>query len=499
MDCTHLTQFRSRMTSRRVVLPLALGFALLVVGSARAQTTVGSLSNFDVVNDTGGECHGFEIELEGLSSKDVTYTFGAPYQRYGNPHIVDGVGRVYVHYESPYDPGTGTFVQATPVAPAGLMPGGHDCYMGGPIQSTVPYDKSGCEHFGVGITANPTKVVYRWLIADPLNPGKLQPSGTNVSIPAPAWNVLPPPAPGLPQVVQAVIPKAPPEDQREFGDAQWAKVFVTEAPEPQELHHLLSDDPAMPDKESGEVEIEWVLLQFDKNKDPQENELANEKPLGDGKESVTRRYEFYKYIGMYDPETNEALCENPTNPVQQVPERCGEQGPGGDWGVGEYIGAQMAAINVDQALAVLDPVLQEGQAGTLYPDRPLVFGGTGPYTITVMGDIPPGFDRDLLIATGVLSGTPLAGGKYTFTVDAKDSLGASVSGTFTLDIASTSCVGACSGGMEVTTADIISMVALGLGGDESMCPAGNPGGGPVTVDVIMTAMKHHMMGHCPMG
>jgi len=296
-----------------------------------------------------------------------------------------------------------------------------------------------------------------------------------------------------------VIPKEPPEDQREFGDAQWAKVFVTEAPEPQELHHLLSDDPAMPDKESGEVEIEWVLLQFDKNKDPQENELANEKPLGDGKESVTRRYEFYKYIGMYDPETNEALCENPTNPVQQVPERCGEQGPGGDWGVGEYIGAQMAAINVDQALAVLDPVLQEGQAGTLYPDRPLVFGGTGPYTITEMGDIPPGFDRDLLIATGVLSGTPLAGGKYTFTVDAKDSLGASVSGTFTLDIASTSCVGACSGGMEVTTADIISMVALGLGGDESMCPAGNPGGGPVTVDVIMTAMKHHMMGHCPMG
>jgi hypothetical protein len=500
MDFLHRRLSSCRVAPHCAVAALALGLLVAVARCVPAQTTVGSLSNFDVVNDTGGECHGFEIELDGLSSKDVTFTFGAPYQRYGNPQIVDGFDAhggpaAFVRYESPYNPGAGTFVQATPVAPAGLLPGGHDCYTGGPIVSQVPYDQSGCEHFGVGITANPTNVVYRWLIADPLNPGKLQPSGTNVSIPAPVWNVLPPPAPGLPQVIQAVIPKEPPEDQREFGEAQWAKVFVTESPEPQELHHLLSDDPNMPDKESGEVEIEWVLLQFDKNKDPQENELANEKPLGDGKESVTRRYEFYKYIGMYDQETHEALCEDPTKPAQQVPEKCGETGPSGDWGVGEYIGAQMAAINVDQGLAVLDKDLPHGHLGDAYPDRPLVFGGTGPYTIKVTGDLPPGFDFDLL--TGILSGTPTAGGTYTFTVDATDSLDVTVSQTFTLVIEST-CVGACGGGDQVQAGDLIRLVHDALGDGPTLCQAGNPGGGAVTIDVVMTAMQHHMMGHCPM-
>ena len=32
--------------------------------------------------------HGFEIELEGILASDVVYTFGAPYQRYGDPAIV---------------------------------------------------------------------------------------------------------------------------------------------------------------------------------------------------------------------------------------------------------------------------------------------------------------------------------------------------------------------------------------------------------------------------
>jgi hypothetical protein len=41
------------------------------------------------------------------------------------------------------------------------------------------------------------------------------------------WNVLPPPVPNNPPVVQAVIQAQPPE-AFEFGDAQWMKVFVRE-------------------------------------------------------------------------------------------------------------------------------------------------------------------------------------------------------------------------------------------------------------------------------
>jgi hypothetical protein len=81
----------------------ALLTSLLAINPASAQVTFGALSNFDVFNDTGGECHGFEIELDGVSAADVTYTFGAPYERYGNPALVDFAGGVYVRYQSQYD------------------------------------------------------------------------------------------------------------------------------------------------------------------------------------------------------------------------------------------------------------------------------------------------------------------------------------------------------------------------------------------------------------
>lgn len=50
-------------------------------GLAETATIYGSLGNFDVVNNTGRETHGFEIEIEGLQPVDVVYSFSA--QRYG--------------------------------------------------------------------------------------------------------------------------------------------------------------------------------------------------------------------------------------------------------------------------------------------------------------------------------------------------------------------------------------------------------------------------------
>ena len=290
----------------------------------------GSLSNFDVFNDTGQECHGFEIELDGLTSADITYTFGEPYERYGNPTVVEFAGGVYVRYASPYDAANQKFTQATPLAPNPITPtGGHACWTGG----SGDYLTSGCEHFGVGFNGNPTATVYRWLIADPANPGSLQPSGTKVRIPAPAWSVSPPP-PGNPNpapVVAAAIPAEPPEPGFEFGDAIWVKVFKTESPDPAELHHLVTDDPAVPQDQS-ETEIEWTLLQAGPNKPAQ---LENEAQIGEGNESVTRRYEFYEYTGAYDPENHEALPVSDSNPDP------------GD--IGNYLGAQMAAVNLAPA------------------------------------------------------------------------------------------------------------------------------------------------------
>lgn len=370
----------------------ALAF-LLTVSSASASITFGALSNFDVFNDTGQETHGFEIELHGVSSRDITYTFGAPYERYGNPRLVDfvdasGVPSVYVRYESPYDPTTGNFTQATPLAPNPVTPtAGHSCYNGGPIGN---YATSGCEHFGVGVNGSPTTTVYRWLVADPTTPGALQPAGTKVSIPAPVFNVLPPPPPVDPlnpppnanqPVVQAVIAAEPPQAY-EFGDAQWVKVFVREIPSPADLKDLVTDNPAVP-QDQGEVEIEWILLQADVNAAGNRNELVQEGQLGAGKESIIRRYEFYKYTGAYDPETHEARPISDAGPVDANGVHNGD--------LGDYIGAQMAAVNVGPAAA---PAVSLSVSTT--------GAGSGSVTST-----PAGIDCGIACAAPFTAGVPV--------------------------------------------------------------------------------------------
>ena len=183
-------------TTRGATTLLAL---CLAVGPASAQVTFGSLSNFDVINDTGQPCNGFEIELEGLTSSAVVYTFGEnpadpahPYIRYGKPAIVPnatGTG-VIVRYASPYDGGAKKFTEATPAATSPYpVTMGHQCWtFGDPLH----YPTSGCEHFGVSLIGNPTKTTYRWLVGDNAT-GTLKVAGIsgNPSIPAPVLRSRP--------------------------------------------------------------------------------------------------------------------------------------------------------------------------------------------------------------------------------------------------------------------------------------------------------------------
>lgn len=305
---------------------------LVLVGpaSSQTQTLFGTLTNFDVFNDTGQETHGFEIELDGITSKDVTVTFGSPYQaRYGTPALVDFSGGVFVRYQSTYDPARQIFTGTTPVPPAITPTAGHSCWTGG----APGYLTSGCEHFGIMLLRTPTTTQYRWLIADPATPGALKPFGTNVSIPAPIWSVVPAPAGGAP-IVQAAIPppKAPPA---QFGDAVWVKTYETELPDKVELNHLVTDDPAVP-QNAGQIETEWELSQSNPKK-PDKAVLQHGRPLGNGNQSVIRRYEFYKYTGAYDPLTHEAMCGGG---------ECTAPLPGE---LGNYIGAQMAAAHIGPA------------------------------------------------------------------------------------------------------------------------------------------------------
>ena len=89
---------------RKHCVGAAFILSLLVAPTlSRAQSAIiyGSLGNFDISNDTGETCHGFEIEIEGVSSSAVQGGFSAV--RYGAPAIIPYATGVRVRWESPYN------------------------------------------------------------------------------------------------------------------------------------------------------------------------------------------------------------------------------------------------------------------------------------------------------------------------------------------------------------------------------------------------------------
>src|ERR1041384_7386877 len=91
----------------------ALLFAALMLGAAgaaHAQAVVmaGNYQNFDVLNNTGEPTYGFEMEVWGVSSSQLTRIFPSNFNagviRYGFGAATDFPGGVYVRWIAPYDP-----------------------------------------------------------------------------------------------------------------------------------------------------------------------------------------------------------------------------------------------------------------------------------------------------------------------------------------------------------------------------------------------------------
>jgi hypothetical protein len=435
----------SPWAKRLVPLTVSCIAALAAFASnpATASTAYGDLNNFDVFNDTGTECHGFEIELEDIHSTDITYTYD--YNHYGAPTITEDNAdpahpRVFVRYAARFDATANTFSAHTaiPSTPPSATDG-HQC--------TNPSVNIGCEHFGVGHYGTPTVIRYNWLIEDSSAPGTLI-RGPAVNVATPSWTYHPP-APGQPVAqVQAVIlaPPPPPAPVYEFGDAIWVKAIVTTSHNNQivELKDLVSDDPDDPNDENwangepDEVEVEWRILQTEfNNPDGANNDLAGENEgLPNGDEVITRRYEFYKYAGPLDPESNEANCDNyPQISEPADPKYKAECDPATVTVLGDYIGAQMAGFNVEAVMGLVDHI-QDGDLDELYTTRTVVVGGNTPYVTSVtLGSLPPGLSVDS--PTGVLSGTPTAGGEFSFTITATDADAVQVTKAYAMTITGT--------------------------------------------------------------
>jgi len=340
---------------------MVVAVSMAVAPGVSLASVFGYLGNFDVINDTGSVAHGFEIDLEGVHSYEITDTFGGEgrgfpsgrgfdpvtsVQRYGAPTVTEySNGSTFgtkVTYFGLYDSTSGSWDYGTPSGT--FITPGDNCWSGGGVGYSAA---TPCDHFGVGTTVNATKTTYSWLL-ETATPGVL--SNGVVSLPAPAWNVIADPVAGNPPVVAAQIQAPAPENNIEFGEAIWVKVFTTELEDPVALEDLIGGNLII---EQAVTEVEWQLLQTDSgNPDSGQLESGYGVPVGPNAASIVRRYEFYKYSGEYDPETHEAFAtfsdshpNDPGDPAIYDPTKTVD--------LGNYLGAQNGAVNL--AAAVPEP------------------------------------------------------------------------------------------------------------------------------------------------
>lgn len=315
--------------------PAALALALAgLAGPASAELVYGTLSNFDVYNDTGGHTYGFEIEFDDLLVDHISFSF--PSLHYGSGSRVQRGTTAVLRYAATFNASSNSWSSFTDVHPPGgpVATTGHACVIA-----------QGCEHFGAGIYGSPSAIRYHWLIEDSASPGTLT-NGPAVSLMAPIHTVVPPANVGGRVDVRAEFEAPEFEDDPEFEvekqypDAVWARITKVELPDTVSLEALMSDNvdlfdnPALP----FEQEVEWDLVE--KGANPFD---LNDRPDEDVKQ-IVRRIETYRFIGAVTDE-NEPDCDNIDcdNPIEGVT-------------LGPLIGANMVGFNLEPIEFVPNPV-----------------------------------------------------------------------------------------------------------------------------------------------
>ena len=321
---------------------LAVAALACAPSASQAQSAIiyGALSNFDISNDTGRVCHGFDIDLDGVSPDSVPYGFTAT--RYGTPTITATPTGTKIHWESPFDPATGRWQTRTLQHTVPWFSG--QCY------SWVPgtYEDGGCEHFGSWTTGNATKVTSRWLCEDESLPaGQLMPMNPPTAVPYADYYVVPPAqANNPPQLVAEVEAPEPAEAPELYGPAQWIRTYVMQLPRPLTVEELMADNPDAVPMNLNQLESDYQVIQDEPASGGGGNRRRkrNSGNIDPTTRAVVRRIETLAYTGAYDPITNEAIC---------LDGLCNAPDPSE---LGEIISVQMTAANVQPDSVVVSVV-----------------------------------------------------------------------------------------------------------------------------------------------
>jgi hypothetical protein len=315
------------------------------LNAAEASTLYGTLSNFDVFNDSTSNYYGFEIEMEGLDISDVA-GYNGSYYTY--PSFSYGEGQVI----SANDPNTSTL--RTLVR-----------YFNGGANSTLPFVGSisptdghtciqtqGCEHFGVALNGTPSTTRYYWL-------DQAGSRATQVNLIGMPVITVVPQGPAQQPVVQMEIGIAPPDAEApeppegiKFSDAVWVKIMKTELDSEHmaDLDDLMAHnkDKIADESDENAVEVEWKILQRRLDKpDDQQNKFKLEAQAGENAEQVLRTYQFYAFTGGYSEE-HEAICDGTEGDCENAIADFLLQNPGQVPGyIGKLLGQQMVAVNLN--------------------------------------------------------------------------------------------------------------------------------------------------------
>lgn len=317
-----------KITTRLLAASLILGFVSMAA-EAPAIGIQGTMSNFDVFNETSTNVYGAEIDLEGLHSNEVSRTYPSHFNSMTATEYTNGA--TY---------GTHLTFKGYNFDPSGYMIPRVGQSTNGHFAVNLP----GCEHFGFSVWKQPTNTRFFWL-----DQNYNQLGTTPLSIPNATWTYVPP-AGGAAGRMQAVVAPPPPEvPEPMLPDSIWMKLYVVEMERQVELDELISGPGTIVPQ--GTPEVEWSLLEGGV---PEVDEIS----LADATQSVVRRYEYYKYIGAYDPTEHAPLSgwDHVSAPPSSE--------------LGQFISANMVAANLEavpEPLSIL--VFAAGLAGLARSSR----------------------------------------------------------------------------------------------------------------------------------